>query len=157
MLALELHDQPLDALALQAEIAARRATAADNRQLVLARVGAGLGFGHVNERANDDVRLVVGDQACRHRLERAGEEQIEQQGFGKVVEVMAERDLGRADARRPAVQHAAAEAGAERARGRIRVQLVVDDGADRGVLAVELPVPGRARLGERLMLVALVS
>ena len=46
MLALELHDQALDALALQAQVAAGRAAAADDRQIVLPRVGARLGFGH---------------------------------------------------------------------------------------------------------------
>ena len=38
MLALEIHDQPLDALALQAEIAAGRTAAADDRQLAFLRV-----------------------------------------------------------------------------------------------------------------------
>ena len=33
MLELELHDQPLDALALQAQVAAGRTAAADDRQL----------------------------------------------------------------------------------------------------------------------------
>ena len=40
MLAFELHDQPLDALTLQAEIAARRTAAADDRQLALAACSA---------------------------------------------------------------------------------------------------------------------
>ena len=35
---LEIEDQPLDALPLQAEVAARRAAAADDRQLALLRV-----------------------------------------------------------------------------------------------------------------------
>ena len=33
-------------------------------------VGARLGFGHVHERPNDDVLLVVGDEARRHGLQR---------------------------------------------------------------------------------------
>ena len=38
MLALEIHQQPLDALPLQAEVAARRTAAADDRQLGFLRV-----------------------------------------------------------------------------------------------------------------------
>ena len=43
---------------------------------------------------------VVGDEPGRHRLERAGEEQVQQQRLDEVVGVMAERDLRRADLRR---------------------------------------------------------
>ena len=76
------------------------------------------------------MRLVVGDQTRRHRLEGAGEEQIEQQRLDEVVEMMAERDLGRADLTRPAVQHAAPQPRAQRARRGVGVELVVDHRAD---------------------------
>ena len=55
------------------------------------------------------------------------------------------------------IQHAAAQPGAERARRVVGVELVVDHRADRGVLAVELPAARRARLGDLLVLVALVA
>ena len=62
VLALEVHQQLLDALALQAQIAARRATAADDRQLHRRRVIAAVGLAHIHERPNDDVRAIVGHQ-----------------------------------------------------------------------------------------------
>ena len=40
---------------------------------------------------------VVGDEPRRHRLERAGEEQVQQQRLDEVVEVVTERNLGGAD------------------------------------------------------------
>src|SRR3989441_1140221 len=53
MLALQLHQHPFGALALQSQIAARRAAAADDRQLALFRIGARFGFAHVHERPDD--------------------------------------------------------------------------------------------------------
>ena len=104
------HDQPLDALPLQAQVAAGRATAADDRQLAFLAVGARLGFGDVDERANHDVLAVVGRQPRRHRLEGAGEEQVQQHRLDEVVEVMAERDLGGAGLLRQPVQARRGEA-----------------------------------------------
>ena len=97
MLDLELHQQPLGALPLQAEIAARRTAAADDRQLALLRVRPRFVFADVDERPDHHVRAVVGHELGRHRLQRAGEEQIQQQRLDEVVGVMAERDLRRAD------------------------------------------------------------
>ncbi len=93
MLDLELGDEPLDALALQAEIAARRAAAADDRQRRRLGVVARLGLGDADERTNDDVLAVVGHEPRRHRLERAGKEEVEQQRLDEIVEVVTERDL----------------------------------------------------------------
>jgi hypothetical protein len=50
MLLLEIEDQPLDALALQAEVAARRTAAADDGQLALLRIERGLGLLDVDQR-----------------------------------------------------------------------------------------------------------
>ena len=55
----------------------------------------------VDQRPDHHMRAVVGDQLGRHRLERAGEEQVQQQRLDEVVGMMAERDLGGADLRRP--------------------------------------------------------
>src|SRR5207249_422721 len=70
MLDLELGDQALDALSLQAQVAARRAAAADDRQAALACVGARIALADVHERPDDDVTAVVGHQPRRPRLER---------------------------------------------------------------------------------------
>src|SRR4051794_21864238 len=72
VLALEVEDQALDALPLQAQIAARRTAAADDRQGAFLGVEPRLVLADVGQRTNDDVLAVVGDQLCRHRLQRAG-------------------------------------------------------------------------------------
>src|SRR5262245_60547066 len=97
MFQLELGDEPLDPLALEAQVAARRTAAADHRQPALLRIAPGLGLGDVDERPDDDVLAVVRDESRRHRLERALEKEIEERGLDEIVEVMAERDLRRAD------------------------------------------------------------
>ncbi len=97
MLALELDDQSLDALALQAQIAACRTAAANDRQIVFARVGARFRLGDIHQRPNHDVLAVVRHQPRRHGLECAGEEQIQQQRLDEIVQMVAERDLRGAD------------------------------------------------------------
>ncbi len=157
MLALEVHDQPFDALALQAEIAARRTAAADHRQRRFLGVGAGVGLLHVDHRPDHHVASVVGDQPRRHRLERAGEERVQQQGLDHVVEVVAERDLGGADFAGESIQHAAPQAGAQRARRVAGVEDVVHHLADRGVLDAQFPTARPAGLGDDVVLVVLVA
>ena len=103
------------------------------------RVRARLVLADVDQRPDHDVRAVVGHQLGRHRLERAGEEQVQQQRLDEVVGVMAERDLGRADFLRDAVEHAAAQPRAQRAGRRAVVEDVVDRLADVGVLDAVLP------------------
>src|SRR5216110_1280720 len=67
MFALQLHQQPLRALALQSEIAAGRAAAPDNRQLARFRVGAGFLLSNVDERPDDYMPSIVRDELRRHR------------------------------------------------------------------------------------------
>ena len=111
----------------------------------------------VDERTNDDVLAVVGDEPRRHRLERAGEEQVQQQRLDEVVEVMAERDLGGADFGRDPVEHAAAQPRAERARRGVGLEDVVHDLADRGVLDAVFPAALLAGLGDDVVLEVLVA
>src|SRR5687767_1228628 len=66
MFALEVENQPLDALALQAQIAARRAAAADDWQLALLGVQPRLVFTDVDQWADDDVFAAVRDESRRH-------------------------------------------------------------------------------------------
>ena len=47
----------------------------------------------VDERPNDGVSAVVGDELGRHRLELPREEKIEQQRDEHVVAMVTERDL----------------------------------------------------------------
>ena len=85
-------------------------------------------FGAVDERADDHVLAVVGDELGRHRLELTREEEIEQQRHEHVVAVVAERDLGAAELGREAVEDAAAQARAERAVRLPLGDLLGDDG-----------------------------
>ncbi len=114
-------------------------------------------FGDVDQRADHHVFLIVGDEPRRHRLERAREEQVQQQRFDEIVEVMAERDLRGADFRRDAIEHAAAQPRAERAGRRVGFEQVVHHVADGGVLDAVFPAPGCAGAGEGVVLVVLVA
>ena len=154
---LEIDDQPLDALALQAQVAAGRAAAADDRQPDFLAVQPRLVLADVHERPNDDVLAVVGHQPRRHRLERAGEEQVQEQRLDEVVEMMAEGDLRGADLGRDAVQHAAAQPRAQRARRGVGLEDVVHDLADRGVLDAVLPAALLAGLRDDAVLEVLVA
>src|SRR4030095_5356025 len=107
MLAREVEDQPLDPLPLQAEVAACRATASDDRKPDFLAVEAGLIFANADERTDDHMFTVVRDQPRGHRFERTGEEQVEEQRLDEVVEMMAERYFRSAYLRGDAVQHAA--------------------------------------------------
>src|SRR4029453_10440290 len=66
MLLFQIENQALHALALQAEVAARRTAAADDRQLALLSVEARLGLLHVDQRPDDDVLTVIGNESSRH-------------------------------------------------------------------------------------------
>src|SRR5262249_17373398 len=157
MLDFELRDQALHPLALETQISARRAAAADDRQPGLLRVRACLGLEHVNERANDDVLAVVGDEPRWHRLDRSLEEDVQEQRLDEVVGMMAECDLGGPDFRRESVQRSAPEASAERTGRCAFLENVLDRLADVRVLDVQLPAARGARLSDLVMLVSLVT
>src|SRR3954465_7032929 len=106
MLDLELRNQPLDPLALEAEIAADGAAAADDGKPLLLRIRTRFGFGHEHQRANDDVLAIVGDEPRWHRLEAAGKKQVQQERLDEVVEMMTERDFRRTHFLRDAVEDA---------------------------------------------------
>src|SRR2546423_14658896 len=107
---LEIEDPPLHTLALKAQVTARGAAAADDWQLPLLRIQPGLGFFDVHERADDHVLAVVGHEPRRHRLERAGKEQVQQQRLDEVVQMMTEGNLRRADLGGDSVEHPAPQA-----------------------------------------------
>ena len=157
MLALELHQQALGALALQSQIAARRTTAADDRQPALLRICPRFLFAHVHQRPDHHMRAVVGHQLGRHRLQGAGEEEVQQQRLDEVVRMVTERYLGCARLFRDAIQHAAAQPRAQRARRRAVVEDVVDRLPDPRVLDAALPLARRARAGDQVVLVFLVA
>ena len=157
MFAFELDDQALDALALQAQIATRRAAAADDRQLALLAVLPRLVLAHVDERTDDDVLAVVGDEPRRHRLQRPGEEQVEEERLDEVVEMVAERDLRGADLGGDSVEDAAPEPGTERAGRRVGLEQVVHHLADGRVLDAVLPPALLARLRDDAVLEVLVA
>ena len=69
----------------------------------------------VRERPDHDVLAVVGDELGRHRFQLAAEEHVEEERLEDVVAMVAERDLGRAELARDAVEHAAPQPRAERA------------------------------------------
>src|ERR1043165_4363977 len=139
VLLLDIEDQALDALALQAEVTAGRAATADDRQLTLFRVEPRLGFLDVNQWPDHDVLAVVGHQPRRHRLQCAGEKQVEEERLDEVIQVMAEGNLRRADFGGDAVEHAAAQPRAQRARRSVGVEDVVHHVAYRRVLDAVFP------------------
>src|SRR5258705_6829777 len=157
MFLLEVEDQPLDPGPLEAEIAARGKAAADDPQSALLGGQARFGLLDVHERPDDDVLAVVGPEPRRHRLERAREEQVQQQRLDEVVEMMAERDLGRADLRGDSVEHSAAQPRAERARRGVRLEQVVHHLANRRVLDAVFPPALAARLRDDVVLELLVA
>jgi hypothetical protein len=71
--------------------------------------------------------------------------------------VVPERDLGRADLRGEPIQRTPAQPGAQRARRRVDVEDLLDRLPDVRVLDVQLPPARGARLGELVVLVALVA
>src|SRR5262245_20634433 len=113
MFGFELHDQALCTLALQPEVSARRAAAADDRELALLGIGARFVFSHVDERPNNDMRAVIGYELGGHRFESTGEEEIQEQRLDKVVGMVAQRDFRGPDFLRDSVQDSAAKARAQ--------------------------------------------
>ncbi len=103
------------------------------------------------------MRAIVGHELGRHRLQRAGEEQVQQQRLDEVVCVVPQRDLRRAFFFRNAIQHAAPQPRAQRARRRAIVENVVDRLTDAGVLDPVFPAAGRARARDEIVLVFLVA
>ena len=59
MLELEIHQQLLDPLALQSQVAARRTAAADDRQLRFLGVRASFVLADIHQRPDDDVFAIV--------------------------------------------------------------------------------------------------
>ena len=88
MLEFQVENQPLDALPLQGEVPTRRAAAANDGQPLLLGVEPRLILANVDERTNHDVLAVVGDEPCRHRLERSREKEIQQERLNEVVQVV---------------------------------------------------------------------
>ena len=115
-----------DLLPLQVRLRAAQ-VAGDDREFHAAREGGDVGFRRVGERADDDVRAVVGDELRWHRLQLGGEQQVEEQRVHDVVAVMAERDLVAAEFLGDAVDDAAAQARAERAGRLAGRDLLLDD------------------------------
>ncbi|EXI77664.1 MAG: hypothetical protein AW12_03101 [Candidatus Accumulibacter sp. BA-94] len=81
------------------------------------------------------MRTVVGEQFGRHRLELAGEEEVEEQGMDDIITMVAQRNLVGTEFPGGAINDAAAQAGAQRA-GRLafrdgvlddRVSVLLDD------------------------------
>ena len=157
VLDLEVGDQPLDALPLEAEVAAGRAAAADDRQLPLLRVQPRLGLVYIDKRANDDVLAVVGDQPRRHRLQRTGEEQVQKKRLDKVVGMVAEGNLGGADLAGNAVQHPSPQPGTQRTGRGVGLEDVVHQLADLRVLDAVLPAARLAGSGDDVVLEVLVA
>ena len=121
-------------------------------------VRARLVLADVDQRPDHHVRAVVGHELGRHRLERAGEEQIEQQRLDEVVGVVAERDLRGADfarrsgrARRAAAVRTASTASASASR------MSSMSLADAGVLDAVFPAARLAGAGDEVVLVFLVA
>ena len=100
------------------------------------RVLLQIGFLHVGERADHDVLAVVRFQLGRHALQLAAEEHVQKQRLQNVVAVMAERDLGRAELARHAVQDAAAQPRAQPAGGLAFGDQALDDAV--GVLLLDV-------------------
>jgi len=67
-------------------------------------------FGHVDQRANDRVPAVVGQQLRAHRLEGADVELVEQRVSMKSSRVVAEGELVAAELVSQSVEHPAAQA-----------------------------------------------
>ena len=91
--------------------------AGDDRMVLLPRPALDVAFARVVERADDHVASVVGDQLRRHRLQAPAVEHVEEERLHGVVGVVSQRDLGGADARGDVVEHAPAQARADRAVG----------------------------------------
>ena len=151
MFQFQFGDEALDSLAFQTEIAADRATTADDGQSALLRISPRFRFGDVNERPNNYVFSVVGDQPRGHRLERPLEEQIEQNGLDEVVEMVAEGDLGRPNFPGDPIEHATPKPRTQRAGRLAVVQDVVHDSANRRVLDAAGPATVGTRVRHEVM------
>src|SRR3954454_19656189 len=156
VLDLEFGDEALHALPLEAEVAARGAAAADDRQGRGFRVRARLGLEDVDQGTDDDMLGIVRHEPRRHGLQRTLEEEIQQERLDEVVSMMPQRNFRRTHLCCPPIQHTAAEPGTERARRCPLVEDVVDRLADRRVLDMALPSPLRTRGGDFLVLVPVV-
>ena len=110
-----------------------------------------------DERPDDHVLAVVGDQARRHGLERAGEEEVQQQCLDEVVQVVPQRDLRRPDLGRDPVEDAPPKPRAERAWRGPGVEDVIHDVANRGVLDAVFPPALFAGLRDHPVLEILVA
>ncbi len=104
-----LHANALQRLLVAAE------RARNDRERSLDGPALEVALGHVGERPDDDVPAVVAHQLGRHALQPAGEEHVHEERLHHVVAVVAERDLGRAELARDAIERAATQARAQAA------------------------------------------
>src|SRR5450755_5008397 len=109
MLFLPFAQHRADLLALKVLLRAAEIARDDGKRHRLGKAGE-VALAHVRERAYDHVLAVVGDELRRHRLQLGGEKKIEKECRQYVVAVMTERDLGRAELARHAIQDATAQA-----------------------------------------------
>src|SRR6266403_2792970 len=113
MLLFEIGEKAADDLALQVLLRSAKIARQDRKPL-LGRVRSDVVLRAVDERADDGVRAVVGDELRGHRLELSRKEEIQEEGDDDVVAVVAERDLGAAELGGEPVEDPAAKARAER-------------------------------------------
>ena len=148
MLDFQIHDEPLDPLTLEAEVAAGGAATADDWQADFLAVHPRLVFTDIRKRANHDVFAVVGHEPRGHRLQGAGEEQVQQEGLDEVVQVMTQCDLRGAHLGGDSVQDTAPQSRAERTGSRAGLEDVIDEifSGERGLVALD---EGGARCSRR--------
>ena len=125
-------EQLLHPLALEVLLAAAQ-VAGDDREPLRLGVAGDLRLRGVDQRPDHDVASVVGAEDGRHRLQRPGEEEVEEQRLRRVVAVVPEGDLVAAQLHRGVVEDASPEPRAHRALGLPRGGPFQNDGV--GVLA----------------------
>ena len=100
----------------------------------------------VDERPDDDMLLIIRNELGRHRLDFRGIEHIEEESRDRVVTVVPERYLGRADLACDPVEYAPSEPRAERAHPDSLRHDPVDDAVDIIVGDDALDIPRLAEL-----------
>ena len=158
MLRLPLGEHLLDHLALQVGLGAAQVAGDDREGHAPGELGD-VRLAAVGERPDHHVAAVVGEQLGRHRLEAAGEEEVEEQRLEDVLAMVPQGDLVGADLLGEAVEGAAPQPRAERAGGLALGGLLLDHRVgvaleDMVLDADTVQVLGQYVLGEaRLLLV----
>jgi hypothetical protein len=150
---LEVGDERLD-LGPPRPVLIAAQVAGDDREPLASGEDREVGLGAGAEGADHRVPPVVAAEDRGHRLELAGEEQVEEERLDDVLPVMSQGDLGATELLGRAVEDPPAEPGAEAAVGLVRRDLL---GHDRvGVLGqhVELSPASLEPAPERLAVVA---